>query len=76
MRLLFKIPMGWRTRGSEASQYPQEKKSIEMLLVRATESNIRQTEYCTEMCNTCGVWTATYLLQKNLKFPGKEYHRG
>ena len=33
-----------RTRGSETSQYPQEKKSIEILPVAASERGIAQTD--------------------------------
>ncbi len=34
-----------RTWGSETSQYPKEEKSIEMLLVAASERGIGQTKY-------------------------------
>ena len=41
--------------GIESSQYLQEKKSIEMLLVRATENSPIQTESVLEIEWTCGV---------------------
>ena len=41
---LFQTLRGWGTQGIEASQYLQENKSIEMPLVRATESGPVQTE--------------------------------
>ena len=43
------------TQGIETSQYLQEKKSIEMLLVTASENSIRQTESFAEMQRRCGV---------------------
>lgn len=41
--------------GIESSQYLQEKKSIEMLLVRATENSAIQTESVLETGQECGV---------------------
>jgi hypothetical protein len=38
------IPKGRGTRGSETSQYPEEKKSIEMPLLSERENGRRQTE--------------------------------
>jgi hypothetical protein len=49
------IPQGKRTQGSKALQYLKEEKSIEMLLVRATEHSLRQTESLLEIVETCGV---------------------
>jgi hypothetical protein len=48
-------PKGAETRGSETSQYPQEKKSIEILLVTASKRRTGQTESVTEMLQACGV---------------------
>ena len=42
-----------RTRGTETSKYPQEKKSIEIPSVVASESGIAQTEVTTV---TSGLW--------------------
>lgn len=50
------------TRGSETSEYPQEKKSIEMLLVKAIENSIRQTECAAEMQYRCGVVRLSFIL--------------
>ena len=38
------IPQGRRTRGTETSQYPEEKKSNEIALVAASERALAQTE--------------------------------
>ena len=48
-------PRGWGTWGTEASQYPEEKKSIEIPLVTASEHGIGQTESSAEMWWRCGV---------------------
>tara|TARA_Y100000310_G_scaffold307419_1_gene349485 strand:+ start:219 stop:479 length:261 start_codon:yes stop_codon:yes gene_type:complete len=57
MRLLVlrNSPQGRPTQGSEASQYLEEKKSNEMLLVKAIESSIRQTESYRKTVKRCGV---------------------
>ena len=46
--------------GIETSYYLQEKKSIEMLLVRATEHSTMQTESLLERARRCGVISASY----------------
>ena len=48
-------PKGQGTQGIETSQYLQEKKSIEMLLLEAIENSKEQTESCAVMCKRCGV---------------------
>jgi len=48
-------PQGWGTQGIKTFKYLQEKKSIEMLLVTASENSIRQTESVAEMQRRCGV---------------------
>ena len=42
-----------RTRGTETSKYPQEKKSIEIPSVAASESGVAQTETTTVVS---GLW--------------------
>ena len=42
-----------RTRGTEASKYPQEKKSIEIPSVAASESGVAQTRITTVIL---GLW--------------------
>ena len=42
--LSYDSPKGRRTQGSKALQYLEENKSIEMLLVKAIEHSIEQTE--------------------------------
>ena len=44
LRVLRNNPKGWHTQGSKALQYLKEKKSNEMLLVKAIENNREQTE--------------------------------
>ena len=39
---MYVTPTGERTRGSETSQYPEEKKSIEILLVAASENGLER----------------------------------
>ena len=49
------IGCGSETRGSETSQYPQEKKSTEIPLLKAIERGIGQTESPYESMGRCGV---------------------
>ena len=48
-------PQGSRTLGKETSEYQQEKKSIEIPLLAASESGRAQTESSTERQGRCGV---------------------
>ncbi len=59
MRHLLKTSHGRGTRGTEASQYPQEKKAIAMPRVTASESGPVQTESVGVIQWRCGVWTSS-----------------
>lgn len=51
-------PKGGGTQESKAFQYLEEKKTIVMPLVGATESGTGQTEFRTVTCERCGVVAA------------------
>ena len=66
------IGMGGETRGSETSQYPQEKKSTEIPQVVASERGTGQTARFT--VRGCG--TSTWYVGSIVECVGKRIHRG
>ena len=66
------IGMGGETRGSETSQYPQEKKSTEIPQVVASERGTGQTIRFT----VWGCGTSTRQEESIVECVGKRIHRG
>jgi hypothetical protein len=64
---LFDNPKGLHTQGSKALQYLEEKKSIEMLLVKAIENSTRQTESLREIVKRCGVARLVFSLSCSIQ---------
>ncbi len=62
-----------RTRGTDTSQYPEEEKSTEILLVAASERGLAQTE---EKQFPSGLWDLDVGSEEVGERPGKAGHRG
>ena len=70
------IPRGIGTRGIEASQYPQEKKSIEMPLVKAIEKGKGQTESSNDELEEMWIYGLVSSLTRPLEVLWKRHNIG
>jgi hypothetical protein len=64
------IAEGRRTRGTETSKYPQEKKIIMIFLVAASERETAQTGRHVKACMRCAAGVAGFRRDLNANRPG------